>query len=79
MPAPGAVAATIDIRARLRAFDFDNTLEFAARDVWTVLEQDAGEIALAFWGQWRRAGLGERSWQPHEEAKMVELGITFLR
>ncbi len=79
LPAPGAVAATIDIRARLRAFDFDNTLETAARDVWTVLERDAGEIALAFWGQWRRAGLGDRSWQPHEETKMVELGIAFLR
>jgi methyl-accepting chemotaxis protein len=79
LPAPGAVAATIDLRARLSAFDFDHTLEAAARDVWAVLEPDAGEIALAFWGQWRRAGLGEGNWQPHEEAKMVELGVTYLR
>ncbi|WP_426264278.1 methyl-accepting chemotaxis protein [Sphingomonas sp. PWP1-2] len=79
MPAPGTVAATIDIRARLRAFDFDNTLEAAARDVWSVLEADAAEIALAFWAQWRRASPGEKSWQPHEETKMIELGVTFLR
>ena len=59
LPAPGTVAATIDIRARLRAFDFDNTLEAAARDVWSVLEADAAEIALAFWAQWRRASPGE--------------------
>ncbi len=79
LPAPGTVAATIDIRARLRAFDFDNTLEAAARDVWSVLEADAAEIALAFWAQWRRASPGEKSWQPHEETKMIELGVTFLR
>ncbi len=79
LPAPGTVAATIDIRARLRAFDSDATLESAARDVWTVLEPDAADIALAFWAQWRRASPGAQSWQPHEEAKMVELGVTYLR
>ena len=79
LPAPGKVAATIDIRARLRAFDFDNSLEAAAREVWTVLEPDAGDIALAFWAQWKRASPGAQSWQPHQEAKSIELGITFLR
>ena len=79
LPAPGMVAATIDIRARLRAFDFDNSLEAAAREVWAVLEPDAGDIALAFWAQWKRASPGEQSWQPHEEVKMIELGVTYLR
>ncbi|WP_339541562.1 hypothetical protein, partial [Pseudomonas sp. RA_15y_Pfl1_P12] len=79
LPNPGTVAATIDIRARLRAFDSDNSLESAARDVWTILEPDAADIALAFWAQWRRASPGAQSWQPHEETKMVELGVTYLR
>jgi methyl-accepting chemotaxis protein len=79
MPVPGSVAATIDIRTRLRAFDFENTLEAAARNVWMVLEPDAGEIAKAFWEQWKRASPGALSWQPHEETRIVELGVTYLR
>jgi methyl-accepting chemotaxis protein len=79
LPTPGTVAATIDIRARLRAFDFDNTLEAAARDVWSVLEADAADIAVAFWAQWRRASPGEKGWEPHEESKMIELGVAYLR
>ncbi len=79
LPAPGTIAATIDIRARLRTFDFDNSLETRARAVWQALEPDADEIALAFWEQWRRALPGARSWQPHDEAKMIERRVTFLR
>ncbi|RDE07480.1 methyl-accepting chemotaxis protein [Sphingomonas aracearum] len=79
MPASGTIAAKIDLGTRLRAFDFDGTLQGAARDVWTVIEPEAGKIAMAFWHQWRRAAPGVRDWQPHDEPRMVELGIAYLR
>jgi methyl-accepting chemotaxis protein len=79
MPVPGSIAATIDIRARLQAFDFDNSLAEAARDVWQIIEPDATNVAGAFWDQWKRASPGGRDWQPHEDTKMLELGVTYLR
>ena len=79
MPVPGSIAATIDIKARLRAFDFDSTLADAARTVWNIIEPDATVVAKAFWDQWKRASPGAREWHAHEEAKMLELGVAYLR
>jgi len=36
LPVPGTIAAKIDLRARLRVFDFDGTLASASREAWTV-------------------------------------------
>jgi methyl-accepting chemotaxis protein len=41
LPASGAIAATIDLSARLRAFDSDGSLQQAAREAWAVIEPDA--------------------------------------
>ncbi|MFC3579329.1 methyl-accepting chemotaxis protein [Sphingomonas hylomeconis] len=79
MPVPGTIAATIDMQARLRAFDGDRTLETGGRAVWAILEPHAADLARAFWNQWRLSNPGEPDWQPHHETKMVELGITYLR
>ena len=38
LPVPGTIAAKIDLRARLRVFDFDGTLASASREAWAVLE-----------------------------------------
>ena len=74
-----SIAATIDLGTRLRAFDFDGTLQAAAREVWAVIEPEADKVALAFWNQWRRAAPGASDWRPHDEPRMVELGIAYLR
>ncbi|MEG3087368.1 methyl-accepting chemotaxis protein [Sphingomonas sp. PB4P5] len=79
MPAPGTIAATIDMQARLRAFDGDRTLEARGRAVWIILEPHAAGLARAFWDQWRLSNPGEPDWQPHHEAKMLELGVAYLR
>jgi methyl-accepting chemotaxis protein len=79
LPVPGTIAATIDMQARLRAFDFDGTLEERGRTVWAILEPHGEALAGAFWAQWRRASPGARDWQPHEEAKMLQLGAAYLR
>jgi len=79
LPVPGTIAATIDMQARLRAFDGDRTLEAGGRAVWAILEPHGAGLAMAFWNQWRLSNPGEPDWQPHHEAKMVELGVAYLR
>ena len=79
LPAPGSVAETIDVKARLRAFDTDETLEGRARALWAVLEPHAGEIVDAYWQQWSLANPGQRLWVQHERDKRLELGKVFLR
>ena len=79
LPVPGSVAAVMDIGARLRVFDFDESMIASARACWTILEPDARPIALAYWRQWQRCFGETIDWAPHEVEKMVELGCVFLR
>ncbi|MBX9731898.1 MAG: chemotaxis protein [Sphingomonas sp.] len=79
MPAIGTVAAAIDLSARLRVFDFDGSLAAASRDVWASLEAEISVVSEAYWQQWLRCFADERTWAPHETAKMIDLGVTFLR
>ncbi|MBY0306181.1 MAG: chemotaxis protein [Sphingomonas sp. 28-62-20] len=79
MPAIGTVAAAIDLSARLRVFDFDGSLAAASRDVWASLEAEITVVSEAYWQQWLRCFADERTWAPHETAKMIDLGVTFLR
>ncbi|MBM6575835.1 hypothetical protein ILT43_05580 [Sphingomonas sp. BT552] len=69
----------MDIGARLRVFDFDESMIASARACWTILEPDARPIALAYWRQWQRCFGETIDWAPHEVEKMVELGCVFLR
>ncbi|MGY4397094.1 methyl-accepting chemotaxis protein [Sphingomonas sp. UYAg733] len=79
LPAPGTIAAKIDLTARLRVFDFDGSLAGASREAWAVLEPDIRAVSEAYWQQWLRCFADERIWAPHETDKMIEVGCTFLK
>ena len=79
LPQPGAVAARIDIEARLRVFDADGTLSTASRDAWEVLEPEVSAISAAYWQQWQRHFADTRADAPHDTARMVAIGCQFLR
>ncbi|MCW3835313.1 methyl-accepting chemotaxis protein [Sphingomonas canadensis] len=73
------MSAAIDVAARLRIFDFDGSLVVSSRDAWQVLEPEILSISEAYWQQWLRCFSDERTWAPAETAKMVELGVVFLK
>lgn len=79
LPAPGTIAAQVDLVTRLRVFDFDGSLTGAAREAWAILEPDVHAISEAYWQQWLRCFADERIWAPQETQKMIELGCVFLR
>ncbi|CAN5230742.1 globin-coupled sensor protein [soil metagenome] len=79
LPAPGAIAATLDVGARLRAFDMDAAMLATCRDLWPILEPDVHAISEGYWTQWLRCFSDERVWARHETEKMIEIGCTFLR
>ena len=79
LPAPASMTAAIDVRARLRVFDFDGSLVRSSRDAWEVLEPEIRSISDAYWQQWLRCFADQRNWAPDETEKMVDLGVVFLR
>jgi len=80
MPAPTTIAAAIDLKSRIAAFDGgENTLLARAVEVWTIIEADAPEIVEAYWEHWRRANPGAAEWTPLETERRVAVGITYLR
>ena len=79
LPQSDAMAAKVRLSERLRIFDFDGSLASASRDVWGVIEPDIRVISEAYWKQWLRCFADDRVWAPHETAKMIDLGVDFLR
>jgi hypothetical protein len=79
LPVPGAIAASVDLAARLRAFDFDGSLAGASREVWAALAPEITHVSKAYWEQWLRCFSDERIWAAHETERMIEVGCTFLR
>ncbi|MEG3163077.1 methyl-accepting chemotaxis protein [Sphingomonas sp. PB2P19] len=79
LPVPGTIAASIDLAARLRVFDFDGSLTTASREVWAALEPEVTLVSRAYWEQWLRCFSDERIWAPNETERMIEIGCTFLR
>jgi methyl-accepting chemotaxis protein len=73
------MAAKVRLSERLRIFDFDGSLASASHDVWTVIEPDIRAISEAYWQQWLRCFADDRVWAPHETAKMIDLGVDFLK
>ena len=79
LPAVGSVAASIDVSARLRAFDLDGSLAVASRNAWAVLEPEVRALSEAYWRQWQNCFANERQWAPMETQKMIDIGCEFLR
>jgi methyl-accepting chemotaxis protein len=79
LPAAASMSAVIDVRARLRIFDFDGSLMKSSRDAWDALEPEIRSISDAYWQQWLRCFADERNWAPDETEKMVDVGVVFLR
>ncbi len=79
LPAPGLIAAGIDLDARLRVFDFDGSLALASREAWAALEPEIEAVSAAYWEQWSRFFADRRADAPDSTAKMVAIGCAFLR
>jgi methyl-accepting chemotaxis protein len=79
LPTPGTVAARIDVRARLRIFDFEGTLLASGRAAWEALEPEIRAVSEAFWQQWLRCFADERSWATDDTQKMIDVGVVFLK
>ena len=62
LPTIGAIAAQIDLSARLRVFDFDGSLTSASRELWAALEPEIMTVSKAYWEQWQRCFSNERLW-----------------
>ncbi|WP_213981678.1 methyl-accepting chemotaxis protein [Sphingomonas sp. dw_22] len=73
------MSAAIDVRARLRIFDFDGSLVQSSRDAWDVLEPEIHAVSSAYWQQWLRCFADERNWAPGDTAKMIDVGVVFLK
>jgi len=79
LPAPGTLAASIDIAARLRVFDVDGSLSGASREVWSILEPEIRTVSEAYWRQWNRCFSEQRPMTAADTERMIEVGCTFLR
>ena len=79
LPVPGTMSAAIDVRARLRIFDFDGSLIQSSRDAWEALEPEIHAVSSAYWQQWLRCFADERNWAPGDTAKMIDVGVVFLK
>jgi len=79
LPVLGAIAAKVDLDARLRVFDFDGSLGRASQEVWVIIEPEIHSISEAYWQQWQRCFDDGKVWAAHETAKMIEVGCMFLR
>ncbi|TGX40155.1 methyl-accepting chemotaxis protein [Sphingomonas naasensis] len=79
MPAPGTMSARIDIRARLRVFDVEGSLVQSSREAWQTLEPEIRSVSEAYWQQWLHCFADERNWATDDTAKMIDVGVVFLR
>ncbi len=80
LPPPASLAAAIDLRSRIAAFDGgENTLVERAAELWTIIEPDAADIVDAYWAHWRHAHPGAAEWTPLESDRRMQAGVTYLR
>ncbi|MDP5277775.1 methyl-accepting chemotaxis protein [Sphingomonas sp. DG1-23] len=73
------MSARIDIRARLRVFDVEGSLVRSSREAWEALEPEIHAVSEAYWQQWLRCFADERSWATDDTAKMIDVGVIFLK
>ncbi|RYD48568.1 MAG: chemotaxis protein, partial [Sphingomonadales bacterium] len=73
------MTARIDVRSRLRIFDFEGSLIASSREVWDTLEPEIQAVSGAYWQQWLRCFADESNWAPDDTAKMIQVGAVFLK
>ncbi|WP_206366414.1 methyl-accepting chemotaxis protein [Sphingomonas gei] len=73
------MSARIDIRARLRVFDVEGSLVRSSREAWEALEPEIQSVSEAYWQQWLRCFANQRNWASDDTAKMIDVGVVFLR
>ncbi|WP_112382020.1 methyl-accepting chemotaxis protein [Sphingomonas sp. GM_Shp_2] len=80
LPVPTTIAATIDLDARIRAFDGgDGNLRRQAAELWELVEPRIDDIVEAYWEHWRRAHPGEPEWTVLDRERRVVAGRAYLR
>ncbi|MDB5694711.1 MAG: chemotaxis protein, partial [Sphingomonas bacterium] len=79
LPAPDSISKTVDLAERLRVFDLGREEVTLAAELWTVIKPEARAIAVSIWERRERA-YGERNnWAEHDQEKMYELAVAYLR
>ena len=64
--------------ARQRFFDLDQPLLDQSRELWEVIEPEVGQIAEAYWVQWKRCFDGHESSDDFSHGAVVDRGRSFL-
>ena len=77
LPAAESVSRTIDLQERLHLFNITADDVVAARELWTVIEPHAREVAAAHFQQSQKVG-GAGSMHRNYD-RMIELGVAYLR
>ncbi len=77
LPLAESVSPTIDLSRRLRMFDFSDREIAQARELWTVIEPHAREIASTILPHSER--IGGRGVVASDAERIVELGAAYLR
>jgi len=78
LPAPGSIAAELDLSARFRVFDTDGRLAALSRATWDAIAGDVKAISTAYWQQWQSCFDDARTWAPHDVERMIDVGCAFL-
>ncbi len=80
LPPPANIAAGIDLRSLIQAFDGgENTLVARAAELWSIIEPDAARIVEAYWSHWRRLNPGTAEWTADESERRAATGVAYLR
>ncbi len=80
LPATHVIASTIDIEARIRAFDNgEHDLVANAQHLWSIIEPDVDEIIDVYWHSWTLANPGKPEWTPLHGSRRTEAGRRYLR
>jgi methyl-accepting chemotaxis protein len=79
LPPPESISKSLDLAERLRVFDLGPAEIAMAGELWTVIEPEAREIAIAHWERRRRVYGDAHNWAPHDQERMYELATAYLR
>ncbi len=80
LPQPTTIAATIDMAARIRAFDGgEGKLIARAAELWDIIEPEADRVVEAYWTHHRSGRAETANWTPHDRVERIAKGRAYLR